>query len=414
MTDRVFPIQQGTACNNKWTWSTLWLARGTTASCHRVRPHHVSLDQLANFHNTSEKLDQRRRMLAGEWPQEGCDYCQRIEEAGGKSDRQNSNERWEWVPKEIADGDPVLSVTPRVVEIFINNTCQMKCLYCDPGLSSSIQRENHEHGQFSIETTQGARTLLWDADYMLPEKSQYFTEFMRWLDINHAEIKRLHVLGGEPFLQGEMQQIVDFFHTHPSPDLDLNVVSNLMVKQKNMQRYIDQLAELSLNNHLGTVHITGSIDTWGQDAEYVRNGLDLTVFEQNLRYLLENTGIDTVGIYQVITCLTLGRAPELYDKILEWRQIRPDLQYYFQLNTDWNRDFLHPKHWRSTVWQHSMEQLIGKMIQHSDHLVPEIQGIWLSIQNAEPDPEMVDICHRFLDELDRRRGTNWRQIWNYL
>lgn len=414
MDKQTFPIRQGVACNNKWTWSTLWLARGTTASCHRVRPHNISLSDFNNFHNTPEKLLQRRMMLDGQWPDQGCEYCRNIESVGGKSDRMNSNEISNWIPKELEQNQLEINVTPKVVEIFISNTCQLKCLYCDPGLSSSIQKENAEHGEFSVGTSQGSRILLHDFNYMLPEKDQYFIAFMAWLDRNHRDIRRLHVLGGEPFLQSEMTVLIDFFETHPSPELELNIVSNLMIKQRNMERYIDRLADLANRKHLRFVHVTGSIDTWGVDAEYVRNGLDLNVFESNMRYLLNNSGIGVVGIYQVITCLTLGRAHELYEKIIEWRQIRPKLQYYFQLNTDWNRDFLHPKHWGTDHWDSSYQKLVEKMSLHNDPMLSELDGIWKTIKTGQRDQIMINMCYKFLDELDRRRGTQWRQIWDYL
>jgi hypothetical protein len=33
-----FPIKSATACQSKWTWSTIYLNQLSTASCHRVQP----------------------------------------------------------------------------------------------------------------------------------------------------------------------------------------------------------------------------------------------------------------------------------------------------------------------------------------------------------------------------------------
>ena len=33
-----FPIKTKTACQSKWTWSTIYLNTLSTASCHRVKP----------------------------------------------------------------------------------------------------------------------------------------------------------------------------------------------------------------------------------------------------------------------------------------------------------------------------------------------------------------------------------------
>ena len=51
-----FPIKSASACLNKWTWSTIWLQSGTTASCHRIIPEEFDVKDFDNFHNTSEKI----------------------------------------------------------------------------------------------------------------------------------------------------------------------------------------------------------------------------------------------------------------------------------------------------------------------------------------------------------------------
>jgi hypothetical protein len=52
---RAFPIQTKTACQLKWTWSTVFLTTGTTASCHRTN-HHEFDKEVFDFHNTPEKI----------------------------------------------------------------------------------------------------------------------------------------------------------------------------------------------------------------------------------------------------------------------------------------------------------------------------------------------------------------------
>ncbi len=37
-----FPIETATACQFKWTWSTLFLSVGTSSSCHRCKGWDVS------------------------------------------------------------------------------------------------------------------------------------------------------------------------------------------------------------------------------------------------------------------------------------------------------------------------------------------------------------------------------------
>jgi hypothetical protein len=130
---KYFPIKTATACQLKWTWSTLFLNDGTTSSCHRVGRHQVALEDFDNFHNTPIKIDQRNTMLEGKWPQplpymqddEGCRYCQKIEEAGGQSDRMYHNQIPDLSPPELEYDPPATNVTPRILEVFLSNTCNL-------------------------------------------------------------------------------------------------------------------------------------------------------------------------------------------------------------------------------------------------------------------------------------------------
>lgn len=399
---------------NKWTWTTLWLARGTTASCHRVRPHPFALEDFNDFHNTPEKIEQRQMMLRGEWPQEGCEYCQRIEESGGQSDRLLTMDI-DWVPPELEHDPLATHVTPRLVEVFLNNTCNLKCIYCSPSLSSTLEKENATFGEFVDPRPGKKETLIWTAQHeLIDRREDYVDAFFRWLEDHHKDLYRLHILGGEPFLQAEMSRFVEFFRTHAAPQLELNIVSNLMVKEKNMQNYVGQLSQSVKEKRIGLLHITGSIDAWGPGAEYVRNGLDLRTFESNLLYLLNNPQVDIVGLYQVLTCMTVKEAPRLYEKIMEWRTIRPRLKYGFQFNTDWSKDFMHPRHWGPEPWRGDFDRITDLMAQQQDELLVEMQGAWKSLENTQIDNDSIERCYIYLDELDRRRGTRWRDLFPYL
>ena len=87
MSKKIFPIQTATACQLKWSWTTLLLNTGQSASCHRTGFHELTAENFDNFHNNDSVLADRRQMLKGEWPTENCSYCRLVEQAGGKSDK---------------------------------------------------------------------------------------------------------------------------------------------------------------------------------------------------------------------------------------------------------------------------------------------------------------------------------------
>lgn len=61
---KVFPIQNEAACLYKWAWSTIFLSRGTTSSCHRGRHWRLTEDNFMDFHNHHGKLADRKNV---EW-----------------------------------------------------------------------------------------------------------------------------------------------------------------------------------------------------------------------------------------------------------------------------------------------------------------------------------------------------------
>ena len=257
-----FPIKTQTACQSKWTWSTIYLNQLSTASCHRVDPIPFSLDQFDDFHNIPKKLEDRRLMLKGEWPKGGCEYCQVIEKAGGHSDRQHNLEIRGLTPPELETDLQAVRVTPRIVEIFAQNTCNLSCTYCNSNLSSKIEQENKKFGDFN---QQGVLIPV----VQVPQSAkQYFDRFIDWLDRNIQDLVRLHLLGGETFIQHELiAAVLDIIQRRPNPRLELCIFSNMNVPDRYWDQYTDQIRDLQLRKHIKVFDITASIDCWGPEAE---------------------------------------------------------------------------------------------------------------------------------------------------
>jgi hypothetical protein len=60
------------------------------------------------------------------------------------------------------------------------------------------------------------------------------------------------------------------------------------------------------------------MDTWGAPAEYIRTGLDLTVWERNLDTYLTKTTLP-ITFMCTFNILTVTNFQSLLEKILEWR-----------------------------------------------------------------------------------------------
>jgi hypothetical protein len=175
--NKYFPINTATACQLKWTWSSIYLYTGMTNSCHRVENTHLTTDTFKDFHNTPKKIADRKLMLDGQWPQGGCEYCKKIEDAGGSSDRLLHLNIPNLTPPELDVDASATNVTPRIVEVYFDNVCNMSCVYCQDKYSSKIQQENNRFGRFEKNGL-----VIDNFSSRDPNQTQLTDEFWTWMN----------------------------------------------------------------------------------------------------------------------------------------------------------------------------------------------------------------------------------------
>jgi hypothetical protein len=232
-----FKINTKTACQFKWTWSTIFLQSGSSSSCHRCKRVDVSTPKLMeNFHNHPMKLQDRKKMLNGEWPGNGCEYCKKIEDAGGESERTSYINNLNISPKELENNRRAVTVTPRILEIYFTNLCNQKCVYCSPFFSSLIENEVNKYGPLETE---------YNLDGYVPSVNNYEElkkSFWLWMEKNSTDLYHFQILGGEPMYQPEFEECLDFFETRYHPNLNWKIFSNLNHSLNNFENKINRIS----------------------------------------------------------------------------------------------------------------------------------------------------------------------------
>jgi pyruvate-formate lyase-activating enzyme len=404
---KYFPLKTDTACQLKWTWSTIFLYSNTTNSCHRVDPTPIPED-FSLFHNTEKKLQDRQLMLQGQWPTGGCEYCQNIELAGGQSDRQFQLEIPNLTPPELDDNPTEINVTPRILEVYLDNVCNMSCIYCWDGFSSRIQQENIKFGVFESNGIKIANRSQRSADF--DKNTQVFWE---WLDQHHTTLRRLHILGGEPFYQQQFETCLNFLETHQSPDLEFNIVSNLKVPHERFKKFIERIKKLVATRNIKRFDLTCSIDCWGDEQEYIRYGIDMEEWQKNFEFLVNEKWI-VLNINQTITGLGIKSMPTLIEYINHHRQTR-EIGHYFMACV--NRSYLYPGIFGSQFFDQDFDKILKVMPndtwQHK-HAYSMMRGLQMEFNNSVRDNNEIIKLITFLDEIDRRRNLNWKQTFPWL
>jgi organic radical activating enzyme len=410
MSDRYFPIKTQTACQLKWTWSTLFLNKGTTSSCHRVKKEQITAETFDSFHNTPKKIEDRTLMLDGQWPTGGCEYCSSIEKAGGSSDRMMHLKIPNLVPPELDHTPNEIFVTPRIVEVYFDNVCNMSCLYCDDEFSSKIYQENQKFGPFEKHGI-----LIKNQTKQSERLSDLTQAFWRWLDKNYTQVFRLHVLGGEPFYQPQFETMLDFFESHPSPHLELNVISNLKISRSKLTAYVEKIKKLVAERKLKRFDLTASIDCFGKEQEYVRHGMNLEQWKENFNYLVDQRWI-TLNINQTLTGLTIKTVPELIDHIKQIKKNRK-IGHHFSIVKVGHYEFLHPGIFGTNFFTEDFDRILAIMpddTQWDQYAKTYMNGIKMQIESCSRDQEKIQQLGTYLDELDRRRNLNWRTTFPWL
>lgn len=425
-----FPIKTDTACLLKWTWCAFWVSRGKLAICHRNYKIDIPVDDFDNFFNQPYYLDHRRSMLRGEWPNSpnhlGCKFCKKIEDAGGLSDRlYMTSTQTDQTPDELIDDPTAIHVTPKVIEIFLSKTCNLACTYCNTFNSSKIEAETIKYSQqkefndfyFGGNHDGGLENnknkSIENNNDISPEKIKLYEDLLlSWLERKGQSLRRLHVLGGEPFYNPRFLDFVKVWKKNPNPDLILNVVSNTSVMPKTFKKQVDLIGNLIEEGCIEDFELSASLDCWGPQLEYVRSGANCDVIEENILYYLNLPTTKYLNINATHSLMSIPYYYKLVEKKSEWedktgKPIRMfgDFVISSHVNAktlggefykDAIKNFLksyNQKHWDD-------EQIIKSFLSHMK-----------SIKDTKPNLEKIKHFVTVYDELDRRRRTNWREVF---
>lgn len=397
LVNKRFPIVSNTACQLKWTWSTIYLTTENTASCHRTNHHQFGDD--FDFHNTASKIDDRKRMLDGKWPTKGCTYCQDIETAGGQSDRiTNLDFPGIHAPPELDQNPVAVHVTPRILEVYFDNTCNLKCLYCGPHFSSLWDAENVRHGVPAFAKSKNIES----------NKQKLF----EWLKLYGHTLTVFNILGGEPLYQPELEQVLALFEQHPAPELKLQMFTNLNARLPYLQKIIQRVRKLIDRGCIREFEITASLDCWGAPQEYVRYPLNLQEWERNFEYLLDQPWINLI-INSTVTPLTVKTLPDLLEKINHWNYKRKVYHYQNSVND--------PDHMFIDLFGGIFQEDFDRAIELKPAQTPEeiasknyLIGIAKQSRHGGPKPKQIRQLFDFLNTMDQRRNTHWPTVFPWL
>lgn len=413
-------------CAAKWYNATIWLGSGQTTSCHHPPAHAIDSEAIkltpAAIHNTEQKKDDRRKMLAGERPA-GCEYCWKIEDMGrdAVSDRVYKSKIYPIEAlHEARNTLPQSDVNLRTLEIAFDRTCQFACSYCNPAFSTTWVNDIRRNGPYVGLVSDGRNHFTHTHDaaqlYTYGETNPYVDAFFQWWESDlHRSLQELRITGGEPLMSGHTWRLIDWFRDNRDRSETRLAINSNLGPQTDIYRLIDSTRGLP-------VEIYTSMEAVGKQAEYIRDGLDYPLWRQNVQALLD-AGI-TVHVMATINALCLTTLPQLLNELVEWKRTYGRDRVNFTLNIlrfpSFQSALVLPddlrEQFKSDLAQWLVEHcgrnyLQEHEINHTQRLIDYLDVVKTPHSDAFELPKLRADFREFYRQYDQRRSKDFAQYF---
>lgn len=282
------------------------------------------------------KMDDLRSSMMDHTWSEGCRICRLKEESGLKSKRLH----WQNVDY-VAD----LWNDPKVFElgsnrdiyhldIAFNNKCNFKCRMCSAAYSSRWRKDEELLREMGVTGGSSGNSNPKTAVAINDQPREYSAETLEKVVKNLLKVRRIEVVGGEPFLTESMGTFLDLCAQYGiGKNVEFMVTTN---GSKLSKEYLDKL------NIFDYVNLNISIDATGNLFEYMRSSgafswgdlqeniqMALNYCEQkNNQYPEKSWKVNLNYSYQVYNMLHLYDAVTWMIDVFGWRESLKDPELF--------------------------------------------------------------------------------------
>lgn len=278
-------------------------------------PMYIQKDSVKSIFHSEFMHKLRDEFKKGGKPA-GCVTCWRDEESGYKSKR--------LIYLDIHKDDlnfRELPAYPIDYQLILTNACNLKCRSCGTSHSTSWINELKQ-------LTREEKELLYQNDYEMPHgqsgdsKSVFLEDIDKW----GAAVKRMEVVGGEPFYTNVWEKVWDkLIEKGYSKNIVLTMSTNCTIYREDLIR--------KLIKNFKSVGIGLSIDGTGDIFEYLRKNGNWNEVHNNLKKYWElykevNSYKLTFNYTFTISWINASTLPEM----TEWvKNNTPDFRIWYNL-----------------------------------------------------------------------------------
>jgi organic radical activating enzyme len=271
-------------CSYKFKYLKIDLVSNATYNCHAAKQHVIDFEWLTNnrgnVFNTNINIAERQMMLANQRNASCEENCWPLEDKGAVSPRL-------WQNGKIKTHTNV-HTQPEILEIKLNDNCNLSCSYCCKEYSSAWRRDLDINGNYTIDTGD-TRYQLTSRDKIMIKVSQNevknTTQFQLLMDEIKSfapVLKEIVITGGEPLLDNQLFDVLDAVSNSSAV---INIYTGLGVDVKRFQRMLDKIKRIP------TAMISVSAECTHKFYEFNRYGNLWTEFLDKIE-LLKKSNIE--------------------------------------------------------------------------------------------------------------------------
>lgn len=339
-------------------------------------PFYIQTHSVKEIFSSNYMKQLRENFRQGEQPKH-CEVCIKDELNGAKSKRQMYS-----MPLEEQldfDSEPEY---PIEYQMIISNACNLKCRSCTPSHSSSWQAEYK---------------IIWgNTGYQMPHGQPSDQTSVLWQNRDDwmQHVKRLEVVGGEPFYISKWQTLWnELIDRGLSKNISLDMSTNATINGSDIIR--------TLADNFKTVGIGLSIDGMGSTYNYLRHPAN---WEDTKKILIDYHSIPNIDFSysHTISWVNAWRLPEFH----MWaRTVTPRFRI-------WNNIVHRPRHMSIVMMPTNAKDLVEEKWNRFNWGIykQDIQGIINFMHSEQPSDEEIAFEYKKFLVHDSVRNENIKNI----
>lgn len=283
-------------CREKWEWLGIRLLDWEIRSCPSSTYGSLNISNPAteNFFNFPDIISDRQLFL-NDKRSNRCNFCW-VNEDRNLTSRRLRNGRNEFSDSFVN----TTNVKPKKLDITLNPECLNQCVYCCPNYSTSwtkdvLTNDNYGHEHYQVNERVKLHYLANQKDKSSSSKTQQLIEMLE--DKFFDEIEEVWLSGGEPFLDGNFQSLVNSFIKKKNLKM-VFISSGLNFNVAVLEKFRNNLIDTS------KLRFQISFEAVGPTHEFIRWGSKWDKWVTNFNYLDNHFG-NQLTVKPTLTCLAM-------------------------------------------------------------------------------------------------------------